>query len=149
MVLVCGAASAHPPAPDAELGTETVHVCWPIDETGALTGLKIEKPLDPDVMRMLNPRERDAATDNKIQLHLALRAHWVLAGIRSGDWGAADSEWVDADRAREHLVAILAFWPESPEANYVRSQLRWDQAEGATAFHHYPHQGPAFLDALE
>ena len=68
----CGLALAHPPAhspadhPGA--GSETVHVCWPIDASGSLTGLTLEYPLDPAVSQMLNPRERGNAADNRVDL---------------------------------------------------------------------------------
>ena len=86
---------------------------------------------------------------NKIYLQSALRAHWMLAGLRSGDWGAVNSPVVDPEKARHHLTAILAFWPESSAANYIRSQLRWSEQQAAIAFEHYPHQGPAFLDVID
>src|SRR6185436_5754373 len=40
-------------------------------------------------------------------LHTALRAHWMLAGIYSGDWGV-DASLVDAKKAREQLLLVLA-----------------------------------------
>jgi len=58
----------HPPADHPDAGSETVHVCWPIDESGLLTGLTLEYPLDPAVTRMLNPRERGNAADNRVDL---------------------------------------------------------------------------------
>ena len=94
----------------------------------------------------LTRAESDA--DKPIQLHIALRAHWMLAGIRSGDWGVGE-EFVDPDKAREHLTAILAHWPKSGEAEFIRAKLRWDEAAGENAFDHYPHQGPAFLDLID
>ncbi len=83
-----------------------------------------------------------------IQMHIALRAHWMLAGVRCGDWGV-EEEFVDPAEAKEHLKAILAYWPKSPEADYIRTKLRWNARAGETAFEHYPHQGPAFLDLIE
>src|SRR5690606_32943839 len=52
----------------------------------------------------------------------ALRAHWMLAGIHLGDWGAISWGWdhVDPQQAREHILTILACWPDSPEAAFYR-----------------------------
>mgnify|MGYP000337453249 CR=1 FL=1 len=43
---------------------------------------------------------------------IALRAHWMLAGIRSGDWGV-DATVIDVKEARRHIVQILAGWDEN------------------------------------
>jgi TolB-like protein len=55
-----------------------------------------------------------------------LRAHWMLAGIHLGDWDAISWGWdhVDPAQAREHILAILAFWPHSPEAAFYRECLQ-------------------------
>jgi tetratricopeptide (TPR) repeat protein len=75
-------------------------------------------------------------------LHPALRAHWMLAGIHSGDWGVADNSegqaLIDAAKAREHLIQILAHWPESSEAEFVRHNLRWDERAGENRFEYMP-----------
>lgn len=79
------------------------------------------------------------------------RAHWMLAGLRAGDWGA--SEWalankdtnpkavdlVNAKQVREHVIQILAHWPESPQAELLRRWLQWDDTTKQTRFHHFPH----------
>ena len=77
----------------------------------------------------------------------ARRAHWTLAALHLGDWGVAESRrWaaealatggdlppdvradltadaavVDPAAARRHVVALLALWPDSPEATYYLS----------------------------
>jgi hypothetical protein len=71
------------------------------------------------------------------QSEAALRAHWMLAGIRSGDWGVA-AEFVAPEEARGHLIEILAHWPDSPEAQLLRQSLRWDEEDGRTEFAYMP-----------
>ena len=75
--------------------------------------------------------------DEDPKLHMALRAHWMLAGIYSGDW-QAPAEVQDPERARHHLVQILAHWPDSEEAKSIRAHLRWDDQEGGTQFGFLP-----------
>jgi tetratricopeptide (TPR) repeat protein len=79
-----------------------------------------------------------------------LRAHWMLAGLHSGDWGA--SEWatankgsvpqaadlVDAKQVRAHAIEILSRWSDSPQADLLRRWLRWDETAQRTQFHHFP-----------
>jgi hypothetical protein len=78
-----------------------------------------------------------ATRDTK--LHVALRAHWMLAGIFSGDWDV-DASAVDPKKARQHLVQILAHWPDSDEAGFIKRQLRWDEEEGHNQFEHFPRE---------
>ena len=62
-----------------------------------------------------------------------LRARWMLSGLYLGDWGSTDSntkslfpndksrrerEVLRRDRARELILDILAYWPNSAEAAY-------------------------------
>ena len=58
------------------------------------------------------------------------RAHWMLAGIHSGDWGIANverhKELVDAEKAREHILTILALFEDSNEAKFFRKNLIYD-----------------------
>ncbi len=65
------------------------------------------------------------------------RAHWMLAGLYTGDWGAGE-KYHDATAAREHVIAILANWEECPEAELFRAWLRWDPQSGQTKFNHLP-----------
>jgi hypothetical protein len=65
------------------------------------------------------------------------RGHWMLSGIYAGDWGVAESA-VDPVMAREHLVMILSNWPESPEAELLRTWMRWDDSVGKTKFSYLP-----------
>ena len=61
-------------------------------------------------------------------------AHWMLLGLNLGDW---ESPARDAAAARSAAVAILAHWPESPEAQFLRRVLRWRAGEGSR-FAHLP-----------
>jgi hypothetical protein len=65
------------------------------------------------------------------------RGHWMLSGIYAGDWGVDESN-VNAKAARDHVVAILAGWPESPEAVLLKKWMRWDDAAGKTKFSYLP-----------
>jgi tetratricopeptide (TPR) repeat protein len=55
----------------------------------------------------------------------ALRSRWMLAGIHLGDWGAISysPDVLDVEAAREHIIAILANWPNSPEAKFYQNCL--------------------------
>ena len=65
------------------------------------------------------------------------RGHWMLSGIYAGDWGV-DESIVNPQAARQHLVEILANWPESPEADLLRKWMRWDDSAGKTKFSYLP-----------
>ena len=66
----------------------------------------------------------------------------MLAGIFSGDWGVAESTGgaalVDQAKTRDHLIQILAHWPESSEADFIRHNLRWDDSTGENQFEYMP-----------
>ncbi|MBI2479990.1 MAG: hypothetical protein HYV60_15570 [Planctomycetia bacterium] len=78
------------------------------------------------------------------KLHAALRAQWMLAGIRSGDWNVPEN-LIDAKAARTHLVAILAYWPDSSEAQFIKRALRWSEEKGRNEFEHFPKENGALL----
>lgn len=82
-------------------------------------------------------------------LHMALRAHWMMAGIESGDWGAAQQEnfQPDPQKARQHLIAILAFWPDSTEARTIRKYMQWNEEEGGTTTPYFPREGELLITA--
>ncbi len=65
------------------------------------------------------------------------RGHWMLSGIFAGDWGVDESN-VNPKAARDHIVAILGNWPESPEAELLRRWMRWDDSAGKTKFSFLP-----------
>ena len=70
-------------------------------------------------------------------LHMALRAHWMLAGIYSGDFDVA-AEIVNGNLARDHLLHILAEWPDSYQADLIRRYMRWDEESAETKHNHLP-----------
>jgi hypothetical protein len=78
-------------------------------------------------------REGEAA----IELHSALRAHWMLAGIYSGDWSITGENIPDGDKLRYHLLMILSHWPDSSEATFVRENIRWNEQAGKSALGYY------------
>ncbi len=55
-------------------------------------------------------------------------ATWMLLGLNLGDWGSTRR---DPRSAHQAAVAILARWPDSPEAEFLRRSLRWREGEGA------------------
>ncbi len=81
------------------------------------------------------------------ELHAARRGHWMLAGIYAGDWGVPP-EYIDANQAKQHLTTILALWPDSPEAEYIKKNLRWDDAEQKTRFPNLPQANENVTDAF-
>ncbi len=70
----------------------------------------------------------------------ALRAHWMLTGIYSGAWQRpqADDSNVNIELARQHLLDILAFWPDSSEATAVRRYILWDPKAGRSRTPYLP-----------
>jgi hypothetical protein len=69
MLLVAGSAGAHPaPAAGgaASEPTELVHACWPIDESGALTGTRVRMPVAPEAIA--RSRAVRASGDNRVDM---------------------------------------------------------------------------------
>lgn len=67
-----------------------------------------------------------------------LRGHWMLSGIRAGDWGTAEQSVVDPAESRRHLIEIMANWPDSPEAKLLKQWMRWDETSEQTQFNYLP-----------
>lgn len=65
-------------------------------------------------------------TSRSVRGQFSLRAHWMLAGVYLGDWGVAEAApgLVDVEKARDHIISILAHWPKSPEAAFYRKHLK-------------------------
>jgi hypothetical protein len=78
----------------------------------------------------------------------ARRGYWMLAGISSGDWGV-DQKYVDRDEAKRCLTNILALWPDSNEAAFIRRALRWDDARGGSRFPHFPKENEALAELID
>jgi hypothetical protein len=78
-----------------------------------------------DVASAMEKYERLSTHSTGDGWRFALRAHWMLAGIYLGDWGTASDapDVIDAEKARQHILAILANWPHSPEAAFYRTQI--------------------------
>lgn len=78
----------------------------------------------------------------------ARRANWMLAGIYSGDWGVGQ-EHVDRERARDHLIRLLALWPESSESLFIKRALRWDDEAGGSQFQHLPQENAPLAEKVD
>jgi len=91
--------------------------------------------------RLLDPA---AAADAQA----ARRGYWMLAGIASGDWGV-DQKHVDRDEAKRCLTHILALWPDSHEAAFIRRALRWDDSGGGAQFPHFPKENGELAEMLD
>jgi tetratricopeptide (TPR) repeat protein len=113
------------------------------DEIKADYNLLVRKQYD-EAIRIY---ETLAEVKDDSKLHIALRAHWMLAGIYSGDWGVDDS-FVDPAKAREHLIQILAHWGDSSEAAFIRRSLRWSEEEGRNQFEYFPRENELNLAGL-
>lgn len=94
--------------------------------------LLVRREAEPAIERYERMCELDQPLDSQ------LRGHWMLSGIHAGDWGMSQSSQVDADRARYHIVEILANWPDSPEAKRLKDWLRWDETRRETEFNYLP-----------
>ncbi len=79
----------------------------------------------------------------------ALRAHWMLAGIYNGAWDVAkhDASVVDSEKAKRHLVQILAYWPESVEAAAIKRFLLWDEKKNRSRTPYLPIEGDLLTSA--
>lgn len=80
--------------------------------------------IEQDVPRAIQAYQELAADPMSTPL-IRRRAHWMLCGIYSGDWGVP-TELVDATAAREQAIVILANWQDSPEAELLKRWLDWD-----------------------
>lgn len=91
--------------------------------------------------------EELARVQEDTKLHPALRAHWMLAGIYSGDWGVDEAQ-IDPAKARGHLIAILAHWEDSPEAAFIKRHMRWNEEKGKNLFAHFPRSNEPLVAKL-
>ncbi|RIK86329.1 MAG: hypothetical protein DCC67_02950 [Planctomycetota bacterium] len=78
----------------------------------------------------------------------ARRAYWMLAGIACGDWGV-DKKFVDREQAKSRLAHILALWPDSSEAAFIRRALRWDDSKGGAQFPHFPQENKELAELID
>ncbi|QDT04501.1 hypothetical protein K227x_28930 [Rubripirellula lacrimiformis] len=103
---------------------------------------------------LLESREPDKAAQQYLKmtaddqpLATQLRGHWMLAGLYAGDWGNAQLPIVDPAKAREHVVQIMANWPDSPEAELLKTWLRWDDTQEKTDFNFLPQVNAGLVGA--
>lgn len=94
---------------------------WPT-EIEAYYALLVEK----DISRAIQGFETIANTQGRQGSMNALRARWMLAGLYFGDWDSRifAPSIVDPEKARTHVLAILAQWPQTSEAEFYRQCLR-------------------------
>lgn len=90
------------------------------DEIEAEYALLVKKDISAAVDRYQAIINRQQQHEGKARF--VLRAQWMLAGIALGDWGVkeASPKHVDLDKARLHILTILAGWPDSPEAAFYK-----------------------------
>lgn len=67
--------------------------------------------------------------------NVALRAHWMLAGIRLGDWDVAaiSPKLQNTAEARKHILAIMANWEGTPEARFYKDCVFGDSQARPTS----------------
>lgn len=99
--------------------------------------LLIERDIDQAIARY----EEIVASSDELPVNAVLRAHWMLAGIYCGDWGAESA--INPSLARDHIIRILSLWPDSAEASYYRDALGWDQTQGSQV-NLVPREHPGF-----
>jgi tetratricopeptide (TPR) repeat protein len=88
------------------------------------------------------------AADQGVDADASRRGYWMLAGIYAGDWGV-DARFIDREEARDCMIKILAIWPDSSEAEFIRRALRWDDATGGTRFPHYPQENRPLAEMVD
>lgn len=94
---------------------------WPAEIEGYYA-LLVEK----DIGRAVKVFEEVVAKPGRETGMSALRAHWMLAGLYLGDWDSRvfAPAIVDPEKARGHVLAILAQWPQLAEAEFYRQCLK-------------------------
>jgi tetratricopeptide (TPR) repeat protein len=83
-----------------------------------------------------------------VDAQAARRGWWMLAGIMSGDWGV-EAKFVNQEEAKRCLTQILALWPDSSEAEFIRRAMRWDENDGQTRFPHFPKDNGELADMVD
>lgn len=101
-----------------------------------------------DTGEAIRQYEELAELDGDNNLRTALRATWMLAGIYSGDWDVP-TEFQDFEKARQCLIRILAYWPESSEAQFIRRNLRWNEEDGENKFEYLPQPNDQVANLIE
>ncbi len=108
-----------------------------------ITSTALRREIEADY-RLIVRKEFDDAiaiyeimTDPSMPDDTQARGHWMLSGLYAGDWGI-DPTRVDPERSRQHVVALLANWPDRPETDQLRRWLQWDDATKSTRHNHLP-----------
>ncbi|MCG8653401.1 MAG: VWA domain-containing protein [Pirellulales bacterium] len=83
-------------------------------------------------------KKYEQLTDPQQPPQSQLRGHWMLSGIYAGDWGSAGQAVVDPEKARLHVMQIMANWPESPQATLLKRWLKYDESTQQTEFNYLP-----------
>ena len=72
--------------------------------------------------------EKLATHELRATADLELRAKWMLAGLYAGDWGVANAvdskQLIRPDLARSNIEDLIAEWPSSPQATFLRDKIR-------------------------
>jgi tetratricopeptide (TPR) repeat protein len=91
--------------------------------------------MQKDYRKAVEIYEAIAANPEFRESRFALRARWTLAGMYLGDWGVNEYEAtlandklpefgvVNVDKAREHIIAIMANWDGTEMADFYKSHL--------------------------
>ena len=56
---------------------------------------------------------------------------------------------IDPQKAKEQLVLLLAHWPDSSEAAFIKTNLRWNDERGGNQFEHFPRVNEVVLRGLQ
>jgi tetratricopeptide (TPR) repeat protein len=120
----------------------------------ALPDRGMQREIEADYALMVRGKPEEAIplyvqlADQQGEAEVAKRANWMLAGIYGGDWGV-DPKFVDREQARDRLIRILALWPDSSEAWFIKRVMRWDDAEGETRFPHLPKENESLAEQVD
>jgi hypothetical protein len=133
---------------EAEIAKSNMKVCknslrLAFDRKSDVQSLPLRREIEADYLLIARSRFDEAIriyemmTDRAMPEDTQARGHWMLSGLYAGDWGM-NASMVDPERSRKHLVALLADWPDRPEAEQLRRWLRWDEQTQTTQHHFLP-----------
>ncbi len=71
----------------------------------------------------------ELVTKKSVSSDAICRSHWMLTFLYLGDWGTPKNLRSYA-KAREHVVALFAMYPDREEAKTLKQLLRWNDEEG-------------------
>ena len=73
----------------------------------------------------------------------------MLAGILQRRLGRRSQVSSTAKKRGKSLVQILALWPDSSEAQFIRRALRWDDDKGGSRFPHFPRENGELAEMVD